>query len=143
MLRLDSKSIARLVKPLDLCERAKGGFFSSVINPENKAECISRADEALNEEIPQLPISMYLLYSQIGNRTIFQKSYFRRRTMLLTLLSGELAEGKKGKYLKKIMDVLWAILEETTWVVPALNYSPNNINAPYEFDEVKRLDLFS
>ena len=143
MLRLDSKSIAKLVKSLDLCERAKGGFFSSVINPENKAECISLADEALNEEIPQLPISMYLLYSQIGNRTIFQKSYFRRRTMLLSMLAGELADGKKGKYLKKIMDVLWAILEETTWVVPALNYSPNNINAPYEFDEVKRLDLFS
>ena len=143
MLQLDPTAIVKLVKPLDVCKKTKGSFFSSVINPQNREECISLADEVLNEEIPQLPISKYLLFSQTGNRVIFENLYFRRRTMLLIMLAGELADGKKGKYLKKIMDVLWAILEEETWVVPAHNDSPNNINVPYEFDEVKRLDLFS
>ena len=128
MLQLDPTAIVKLVKPLDVCKKTKGSFFSSVINPQNREECISLADEVLNEEIPQLPISKYLLFSQTGNRVIFENLYFRRRTMLLIMLAGELADGKKGKYLKKIMDVRWAILEEETWVVPAHNNSPNNFS---------------
>lgn len=143
MFQLDQKYIAGLVKPAEQCQKTPGSFFTNKIHEQNKAQCIAAAEQALAEEIPVLPISMYMLYDQTGNRTIYEKPYFRRRDMLLALAAGELADGKKGKYIKKIMDVLWAVLEETSWVVPAHNASDLEIHAPYEFDQINRLDLFS
>lgn len=143
MFQLKAEEIVKQVAPMQQCEKTPGSLFASSIHPQNRAQCLAAADAALAEEIPLLPLSMYLLYSQTGNRTIYEQPYFHRRDMLLALLAGELADGKQGKYIQKIMDVLWAILEEETWVIPAHNASPLNINVPYEFDEVDRLDLFS
>ena len=143
MFQLDAQAISRLVAPAEQCKKTTGGFFAAELHPQNRAQYIAQADAVLAEEIPLLPLSAYLLYSQTGNRTVYEGPYFRRRDMLLALLSGELADGRKGKYIKKIMDILWAVLEEETWVIPAHNATPLEIHAPFEFDEVHILDLFS
>ena len=143
MFQLNGKSIAELVQPYDKCIKNKDGFFGISIHPDNLAACIAAADEALEKEIPFLPISKYLLYSKTGNRSEFESLYFSRRNIMLKLTAGEVADGKKGKYLSKIMDIMWAILEEETWVIPAHNPTPHKINAPFEFDEIKTLDIFS
>lgn len=143
MFQLDGNYISNLVKPYDECEKLKESFFGVEIHPENKAQCIKAADEALSEEIPLLPISKYLLYSSTGNRSEYEKIYFKRRNMMLTLTAGELADEKKGKYISKIMDCMWAILEEESWIVPAHNTSPSGIHIPYEFDDIENLDIFS
>lgn len=116
-----------------------------------KQEMIEKAEAALAQEIPQLLASDYMLFCQNGNRSIFEEKYFPRRAMLLDLVVGEYLE-KNGRFTAKMIDVLWAILEESTWVIPAHNrYRPadgigktTHANMPYAFgDHVDYIDLFS
>lgn len=84
---------------------------------------IKLADEALEKEIPQLYASVYRRYFIDGNRTEFQEGYSKRRLMLKALIYGELIV-KNGKYINKMVDLLWLIMEETTWILPAHNHYP-------------------
>ena len=81
------------------------------------------ADEALETEIPQLYASVYRRFFIDGNRTEFQDGYYERRLMLKKLIYGELTL-KNGKYISKMIDLLWLIMEETTWIIPAHNHYP-------------------
>lgn len=116
---------------------------------EHGKKLIALADEALKEEIPQLYASVYRQFYINGNRTNYQVPYFARRTMLKKLLIGEIIQNE-GRYTDKIIDVLWLIMEETSWVIPAHNFSragtekPDRPPLPEMFDEnVTYIDLFS
>ena len=67
---------------------------------------------------PSLPASVYLEFYRDGNRSNYERIYFDRRRDLLTLAIAECIEGK-GKYLDDIINGIWLICEETTWVIPA------------------------
>jgi len=125
-----------------------GAFSFPDAESEHGKAILSLADEALNKEIPQLYASKFRRFFTDGNRTEFEKSYFGRRDMLQFLLFGELV-AKNGKYLEKLIDVLWLILEETTWILPAHNgyeksrgHSNDSIGNEYTGD-AEYLDLFS
>lgn len=114
-------------------------------------EMIEKAEKALTMEIPRLLASDYMLFCKNGNRSNFEEKYFPRRNMLLDLAVGEHIE-KEGRFAAKLIDVLWAILEESTWVIPAHNrYRPadgvgktTHANMPYTFgSDVDYIDLFS
>jgi hypothetical protein len=78
----------------------------------------SEAKKLLNCEWPTLTASLYLEFSRSGNRSEFEGRYFGRRYKLLTLLLAECISGS-GEYLDKIIDGVWLIAEESTWVPPA------------------------
>lgn len=115
-----------------------------------KSEMIDKAEAALSMEIPLLLASDYMRFCENGNRSIFEDKYFLRRMLLLDLTVGEYIENK-GRFTAKMIDVLWAILEESTWVIPAHNrYRPADgigktahANMPYAFGGVDYIDLFS
>lgn len=69
-----------------------------------------------------LPLSKYLLFIDTGDRKQYETPYFERRTRLLELAAAELCE-RRGRFLSKLADILFAICEESTWVIPAHNYS--------------------
>jgi hypothetical protein len=68
-------------------------------------------------EIPMLTYSMYREFERIGERPGFQNPYFHRRAMLTRALV-EYIMGD-AEMLTPIENILWAICEETSWVVPA------------------------
>ena len=116
---------------------------------EQGKEIIKLADEALEAEIPQLYATKFLEFTRTGNRANFEADYFMRREMLRKLLLGEILLDN-GKYTDKIIDIVWLILEETTWHVPAHNAdrrgNPDIINQPlgYQYEgKVSYIDLFS
>lgn len=116
-----------------------------VINEEQKVRLIKRAEETLEREIPQLYAHEYMMFRRDGNRSVFESRYFPRRDMLLSLALGEYAE-RKGRFTDKLIDVLWLILEETTWVLPAHNPSKEGVNCalPYAYTgDVDYIDLFA
>lgn len=120
----------------------EGGF---VINDEQKPRLINEAEKMLDREIPQLYAHEYMMFRRDGNRSIFESRYFPRRTMLLTLALGEYVE-RQGRFTDKLIDVLWLILEETTWVLPAHNPSKAGVNCclPYAYTgDVDYIDLFA
>ncbi len=107
---------------------------------------LAMGEKCLQTEIPLLPLSYYRLFSETGDRITFETPYFARRGLLLGLCSAEMVE-RKGRFMRKLCDVLWAILEESTWVIHAHNRSfadhDANADIPDVKDEISYIDLFS
>ncbi|QJB41958.1 heparinase II/III family protein [Chitinophaga oryzae] len=83
-----------------------------------RARMLADADKAMSFTWPALPASLYLQFRDNGNRVNFENAQFERRKILSSLVVGELAGGN-GKYIPQIANGLWAIMEESTWVLPA------------------------
>lgn len=69
---------------------------------------------------PILPAVRYMDFFKDGNRSRYEAVYFERRSALASFLIGECIEGK-GRFLNDIIDLAWAVCEETSWVIPAHN----------------------
>jgi len=92
-------------------------------------------------EISALRISDYLLFFSEGSRIAYENPYFMRRSALMWYCYMEAIENE-GRYFNKLIDVLWAILEETQWCIPAhSNYTQARDCIPHEGDS--GLDLFA
>ena len=115
------------------------------MNEAYRAAAIARGEEHLKAEIPQLLATQFMMFKRDGDRVIYEGVYFKRRTMALELAVAEHMEGK-GRFLDKLIDLVWLMLEETTWVLPAHNPIQKGVNTclPYAFtDRVDYIDLFS
>ncbi|MBQ0101791.1 MAG: heparinase II/III family protein [Firmicutes bacterium] len=93
----------------------KDGFR---INPAYHSKMINEADEILKKELNILSASDYMLYAKNGNRSVYEDKYRERRDDMIKLSLAETITGE-GKYIGRILDLVWQILEESTWVVPA------------------------
>lgn len=112
---------------------------------EQKQRLIAEAEKALEMPIPQLLASEYMMFTRIGNRNIFDTKHHKRRSMALALAIGEYVE-KKGRFVDKLIDVVWLILEETSWVISAHNWKPGGgaVCLPYIYTgDSNFIDLFS
>ena len=137
--------LAGKILPLDrfkpFCDREEGIVISDGI----KKQIIEKADSLVNKEYPSIYATEYMMFRKNGNRTVYQKKYYERREDMFTLALAEYLE-KNGKYTDKLCDLVWLILEETTWVLPAHNKIAPGGNGylPYAFKEtVDYIDLFS
>jgi len=128
-------------------EEFKLSFTREDVPESYKAKIKSEADKYLDFEVPMCPASLYREFVLNGNRTRYEAPYFVRRTMLMKLIAGEFAFDD-GRYIDALIDVIWAICEETTWVLPAHNAhdKTNKIEKQlgmYFNDDVYYIDLFS
>ena len=115
------------------------------VAPERIPEVIKLAEEMLETEIPQLLASQYMMFNRCGDRFTYERKYDKRREMLLYLSMGEYLE-RKGRFTDKLIDVIWLILEESTWIVPAHNYAPAELktNLPWDYNsDVTHIALMS
>jgi hypothetical protein len=85
---------------------------------ETKEYYLNRAGELRGREWPPLPAALYMEFFRNGNRSNYQSRYYRRREDLAVLMLAECIEGR-GAYLDDVINGLWAICEESTWVIPA------------------------
>lgn len=109
---------------------------------EVKKSIIEKADEALEFEWPNLPASVYLEFTRNGNRSNYQAVYFDRRAQLASLVAAE-ALTLSGKYLDQVINGLWAVLEETTWCIPAHLYLQANGHSGLPDQQGEVVDLFA
>ncbi|MBR5445960.1 MAG: heparinase II/III family protein [Clostridia bacterium] len=112
-------------------------------------DTISAAEALADKPIPALPASLYRQYYENGNRSRYEAPYFERRRNLLTLAAAEKTEGK-GRFLDLLVDYIWAICEETSWVIPAHNTPRHGKSERLpdafwldEGDDIHYIDLFS
>ena len=87
---------------------------------KERDELLAFGEEYLTASIPELPLSAYLRFVRDGDRSEYEKPYFerRRRIARLAILCRLFGE----KYTDALEDLIWAVLEESTWVVPAHLY---------------------
>ena len=107
---------------------------------------VEAAEKTLETPYAFLPASVYLDYVRNGNRSRFEELFFSRREMLNDFVMAELYEGK-GRFLDRVIDGVWAIMEESTWILPAHIHQPQGLPTSFfssaEGDDVKNIDLFS
>ncbi len=101
-------------KPLPPC----GDQAWNVIPEEERQAILKKAEGFLGYDVPPLKASVYLDFIRNGNRSVYEGIYFTRRRVLSYLLMGEILENK-GRFIDDIVNVVWAICEESSWTVPA------------------------
>lgn len=125
--------------------------IDSYIAPENVPEILKTADELLEKEIPMLTASLYREFELNGNRIHYENPYFLRKKMMAAFAFAEYAT-HSGKYMQKLIDVVWDTLSLPTWGLPA-HTSGNTASRPEGMqilqlpcdykEEVSFLELFS
>jgi hypothetical protein len=85
---------------------------------EIKRYCLEEAGKLKDRQWQSLPAVLYLDFYRNGNRSRYESLYFQRRRDLFYLTLGECIEGR-GQYLDDIINGVWLICEESSWVVPA------------------------
>ena len=102
-----SKEAFRL---LDFCKKES-------LDVGKRDKILSLADADLEKEIPPLTMSMYRAYNTNGSTTAYGRPYRARMDMALRLAFAEIYTGE-GKYFDKMLDLVWAMLDESTWMLP-------------------------
>ena len=134
------------VLPFEEC-KLFSDLESKTINPEFGNFMVKKAEQFLEEPIPVLPLSLYRDKFLTGVRSRFEAKHHRRRDMVFYMTLAEAYE-KKGRFIERIADLVWAIMEESTWCIPAhAGHSPNNKNSTvpdvYTDEQIPALDLYA
>jgi len=79
---------------------------------------IRNAEKINGEPVPDTPDELYLEFSRNGNRSNYQKRYFRRTSNFVWLYVGECLE-RKGRFIPKIVEYMDAFCAMKSWTLPA------------------------
>ena len=93
--------------------------WTQAIQNEYAATIIGKADEVKDGPVPQLSFSEYRRFAIDGDRAGYQAPYFKRRENMGYLALALCLTGDKEKYMPRLLDYCVAIMEETTWCIPA------------------------
>ena len=87
---------------------------------EDRRAILEAASEAKKKPYPVLLATDYMAFARSGNRKVFEDPYFfRRKKLILSTLAYCLEE--KDEDLDEVINGLWCIMEETSWVISAHN----------------------
>lgn len=90
--------------------------------PQVAREGLVRWGETALAGYPARPASAFLAFTRTGDRQADEGPYFRRRWLLIAAALAECAE-HRGRFLDAVVDGLWLICEESSWVISAHNGS--------------------
>ena len=85
-----------------------------------QARLRQNADAWLQRDVPTLSASDYVSYSRAGVAAKYMQNWQTRRQMLSDLVLGACVTDD-SRYDLKLCDVIWAICEESSWVLPQNN----------------------
>lgn len=83
-----------------------------------KNKIIEDAEKGMTYDWPSLSASLYLDYRFTGTRSNYEKKNNERLKVFNQLVAAELISRNK-KYIPQIVNGLWALMEQSTWVLPA------------------------
>jgi hypothetical protein len=99
-------------------DRAAWEAIAARLGERAVREWIALAEEAARQPVPSLPATLWLEFQRTGQREGFQRPRSERRRMLAALTLAECLENR-GRFLDPLLDVAWAICEESSWAMPA------------------------
>ncbi|WP_172294267.1 hypothetical protein [Pseudoruegeria sp. HB172150] len=85
---------------------------------EERGRIIAEAEDLAQLPVPAVPATVWLDFKRSGRRREGQLPIDQRRWRLRTLVLAECLEGK-GRFLDAVLDLVWAICEESSWCRPA------------------------
>jgi hypothetical protein len=81
---------------------------------------IAEGETYLDYQWPMLTASMYMEFKQNGNRSRYDIPYHLRRRAVTSLALAECVENE-GRFLNDLVNGIWLISEESSWVISAHN----------------------
>ncbi|QGQ98142.1 heparinase [Paenibacillus psychroresistens] len=94
-------------------ERVEWAGASDALSPQ----WVAQAEQYLSFTWPALTVERYLNYNRKGDNLSFLFPFFERRSVLGAFVLAECIEGK-GRFLDQILNGIFCICEETTWMTP-------------------------
>jgi hypothetical protein len=119
--KVNSDAIDQIVNNIDVWRASKRKQWAEDLQklPDTvKAKIIQNGEDYLSYEWPSHKAMDFLDYKLNGNRTVYESVINKRREVFEKLVKAELIESK-GRFIPDIINGLWLILEESTWVSPA------------------------
>ena len=107
--------------PALFCPEA-GAPAWKTIRPEHRAEIAALGEEYGNKPYPMRPATGFLAFVRGGSRKTDEDPYFFRRRKLCAAALACCAG--TGDQLDAVLDGIWCICEETSWVISAHNVNP-------------------
>jgi hypothetical protein len=136
-LRAEEKlDAARIREITALLPESPTGFAWSITNrPDwqklavepSFADTISSAEKILARPLAEVPDSLFLEFSENGNRTHWQDAEFARRSRIAQFTLAEAFENH-GRFLPALEKAIAAVCAEKTWVYPAHDRSLKNFH---------------
>ena len=87
------------------------------IDEVTRKAIIAHAENCMTQPVAYIPATAYMKYHREGDRSNDGLVGTRRRNMLMLALA-ECIE-QKGRFMDALIDHIWVLCEETTWVLPA------------------------
>ena len=127
----------------------------SAILPEHRQEILSLVDRYASQPYPMRTASGFLAFVRSGSRAADEQPYFFRRRKLCAAALGYCALGdgpedaeRRAACLDAVVDGVWCVCEESSWVISAHNVNPipgAPSSADYPLPDTARpyVDLFS
>jgi hypothetical protein len=111
-------------------DRAAWAEVCAHLGPARVQQYIAWAEDDARRPIPPLPATRYLEFIRTGERPGYEDPQSARRQMLTRLALAECLE-YQGRFLDPLLDVAWAICEESSWAAPAHQYELTDVKKPY------------
>ena len=92
--------------------------WAFLANDPAAATFIAEAAKQIGCPIPELPDELYLEFRRNGNRSHYERPFFKKLTTFNLFMLAEALEWK-GRFVPEIKRYLEAILAEKTWTLPA------------------------
>lgn len=114
---------------------------------QNKDELLRCGKEVAEKPIPELTATMFLDFYETGSRGGYETNLALRRHYLLSLITAQLTNPEEN-FIPKIIDYVWAICEQTSWIPPSHNnhyytHYPDEVNLPRFYAERNYVDLYA
>ncbi|MEZ4623003.1 MAG: heparinase II/III family protein [Caldilineaceae bacterium] len=117
--------------PFPACtDRAAWARVAERLGPTAVATRLTVAAAEARQPIPPLPASLWLDFARSGRRELYEEPASQRRRMLWTLTFAECLEDQ-GRFLDPLLDLAWAICEESSWCYPAHQAELTDIGRQY------------
>ena len=117
------------------------------IAPEDREDLLALADTYRDVPYPLCTATQFLAFLRSGSRTAHENPYFLRRRKLVAALMDMCATGATDA-LDQVIDGLWCICEETSWVISAHNLNAHaGARKPFQYPlpdpDNPNIDLFA
>ncbi|MGW5359259.1 heparinase II/III domain-containing protein [Actinopolymorpha pittospori] len=117
------------------------GFWDSV-DEATRQDVLRRAEELSAGPWPVLTASLWRDFIETGTRIRYEDEYFgRRRRTVASVLAALLTDD--ARWHDDVLDGVWLMLEETTWCVPAHDFSAREEGVRLPDPARPSLDLFA
>ena len=110
-------------------DRAAWRAIKDAIGADLYAAMIAAAEVAASELVPSLPVTLFVEFFRSGSRQEYETPWFRRREMMAELALAECLE-YEGRFLDPLLNVVWAICEESSWELPAHHHDMPDVQKP-------------